>query len=60
MTNKFITILIVKVDKQNPTKEELDSTVEQLLKAASMLEEKMNLTLEEGEYTENSTSLLLR
>lgn len=60
MTTKLITILIVKVDKPNPTKDQLDSTVDQLLKLASILEQETNLMLEEGEYTENSTSLMLR
>lgn len=60
MAKKIIFILIAKTEKQNPTKDELDSTVDQLLKAASILEKEMNLTLNEGEYFENSTSLLLR
>lgn len=60
MTTKLIFILISKIEKQNPTQKDLDDSVDRLLEAASILEKEMELTLEEGEYTPNSTSLLLR
>ena len=60
MKTKIIFILISKVENKNPTTKEVDDSVDRLLEAASILEKEMNLTLNEGEYLENSTSLLLR
>ncbi len=57
---KFIFILIAKTEKSNPTEKELDDSVEQLITAASILEERMKLEINEGEYFNDGTSLMLR
>jgi 3-oxoacyl-ACP reductase-like protein len=60
MATKIIFILIAKTEKKNPSQVELDDTVEKLLDAASILEKEMKLTLGEGEYSHEGTSLMLR
>lgn len=60
MATKIIFILIAKTSKKNPSRKDCDDTVDKLLEAASILEKEMKLSLGEGEYQNDSTSILLR